>query len=84
MKNKKVILIIVLIGILSIIGVSYAIFSYTSIGENQQLIVGDIWMKYTENNQLILEDAMPTDFNNYLKYKPNPIMKTQELEETTN
>ena len=61
------------------LGLTYAAFTYNKTGETSELVLGDIWMKYTENNQLTLSDAMPMDISNYTVYKVNPIMATQEL-----
>ena len=81
MNNKKKIVLIIsilLVSILLIVGVTYAVLSYEKEGETQELIVGDIWMKYEETNGLILEDAMPINGDGYIV---NPIMATQELGE---
>ena len=64
-KNiKKSIIIGLLVGL--IIGgigtVSYAMFTYSRSGlENNQLITGDIWMRYVDTNNVIdLQNAMPS------------------------
>ena len=49
MKNKKIYLVIALIGVMSIIfGVTYAFFEYSKIGANHELIAGDIYMNFNE------------------------------------
>ena len=64
-KNiKKSIIIGLLVGL--IIGgigtVSYAMFTYSRNGlETNQLITGDIWMRYGETSALTLNGAMPSD-----------------------
>ena len=88
MKDKKKLIIAtsVILGVLVLtLGITYAVFTYNRTGETSELVLGDIWMKYTENNQLTLSDAMPqkliaNDFvtSGYL----NPIMKEQNLIET--
>ena len=49
MRNKKVLLSILFIGIfLVIFGVSYAFFEYSKVGANHELIAGDIYMNFNE------------------------------------
>ena len=61
MKNKKVIIaIIVAVLLISIVGVTFAAYTYSRSGtSNSKQIVGDIYMHYTESNTLTLENAMP-------------------------
>ncbi len=62
-KKKKKILtgVIIAIVLVAVVGLTYALWSYFQIGPNQQLVAGDIYMKYTEtNNTISIEDAMPS------------------------
>ncbi|MBQ6817121.1 MAG: hypothetical protein IJO27_01675, partial [Bacilli bacterium] len=84
MKDKKKLIILssIILGVLVLtLGLTYAAFTYNKTGETSELVLGDIWMKYTENNQLTLADAMPMNINNYTTYKVNPVMATQEVNE---
>ena len=70
MKNNKKILIVGLITIFVIIGVvggAFAYFTYLSIGHNEIVIAGDIFMKYTESNKVINASQMIPTAN----YDPN-------------
>jgi len=71
-KTKKIILVIMLIILLiGIFGITYAIFSYTGLGNNEELITGDIYMHYKESNTLTLSNAMPSstfDSNTYFEF----------------
>ena len=69
MKNKKILL-GVLVGILlvGVVGVTYAIFSYSQVGDNQQLITGDIYMHYKESNELTISNALPSNTYDLTKY----------------
>ena len=62
MKNKKILLIF-LVGILliGIFGITYALYSYSKLGGNGELVTGDIYMHYKESNSLTLSDALPTN-----------------------
>ena len=83
MKNKKKLIIAtsIILGVLVLtLGLTYAAFTYNKTGETSKLVLGDIWMKYTENNQLTLADAMPMDINNKISYTVNPEMANQEIE----
>ena len=74
MKRKKslIITIIITVILLFTVGITYAIFNYTRAGiNNSQLIVGDIYMHYKENNSINLTDAMPGDeydLNSYFEF----------------
>ena len=73
MNNKRKIAIGSLLGILliGIFGVTYAVYSYSLLGENNKLIAGDIYMHYKESNTLTLSNAMPSstyDPNNYFEF----------------
>lgn len=82
MKNKIIFKIIIVLTIVLILtGVTYAVFNYNMSGNNKELIVGDIYIHYEESNQLILENAIPTNIENYRIYKVNEVMKTQSLNE---
>ena len=84
MKDKKKLIILssIILGVLVLtLGITYAAFTYNKTGETSKLVLGDIWMKYTENNQLTLSDAMPTSIYNYTTYEVNPVMASQSVEE---
>ena len=74
MKDKKVLILGVVITVILLfaVGITYAIFNYTRAGtNNSQLIVGDIYMHYKENNSINLTDAMPGDeydLNSYFEF----------------
>ena len=73
MKNKKKIILGSIIGVFIgiLIGTTYAIFSYSQIGDNQQLITGDIYMHYKESNELTISNALPSntyDPNKYFEF----------------
>ena len=74
MKRKKslIITIIITVILLFTVGITYAIYNYTRAGtNNSQLIVGDIYMHYKENNSINLTDAMPGDeydLNSYFEF----------------
>ena len=74
MKRKKslIITIIITVILLFTVGITYAIYNYTRVGtNNSQLIVGDIYMHYKENNSINLTDAMPGDeydLNSYFEF----------------
>ncbi len=81
--NKKIIIssIIVLIVLIGIVGVTFAIWSYSKVGSNQELISGNIYMKYTETNQINAQGMMPLDISKYYSegYIVNPNMTEKEL-----
>ncbi len=62
-KKKKRILtgVIIAIVLVVLVGLTYALWSYFGISENQELVAGDIYMKYTEtSNTINIENAMPS------------------------
>ena len=69
-KNKKKIILGSIIGILIgvVVGTTYAVFSYSKVGENQQLITGDIYMHYKESNSLDFTNALPQNTYTEGKY----------------
>lgn len=70
MEKKKIIIISsVIFGILVFaFGITYALYTYNKIGKNSKLVVGDIYMHYDEVNQLIIDNAIPSDSDNVTKY----------------
>ena len=66
-KKRKGVLIagISVLVLLVVVGVSFAFWNYAMVGENQLLVAGDIYMKFTEGNKLDIENALPIDINNY-------------------
>ena len=72
-KKKKILIItLVLVLLIGIVGITYAAFSYTQTGLNQELVTGDIYMHYKESNTLTLENALPSntyDPNNYFEFQ---------------
>jgi len=70
MKNKKVIIaIIVAVLLISIVGVTFAAYTYSRQGtSNSKQVVGDIYMHYTESNSLTLTNAMPSSTYDSTKY----------------
>ena len=62
MKNKRNIGLVLTIvgGLFLVFGLSYAFYNYVITGDqNTVLVTGDIYMNYTENNQINLENAVP-------------------------
>ena len=62
-KRKKGIIIGVIVALVLVttLGVTFALYRYSNIGLNQQLVTGDIYMKYTGENQLDIPNAMPRE-----------------------
>ncbi len=73
MKNKRLALMISILGITIVtLGISYAFLSLTLNGqENSVLVTGDIYMNYTETNQISLTDAVPMSKDAALQLKTN-------------
>ena len=72
--KKKLILTITLIVTMLIItlGITYATFVYRENTNNQQLVLGEIYMYYNEINQLNIENALPgDDYTNYFEFTIN-------------
>ena len=68
-KNKIIFLSSVIIGVLTLtLGVTFAIFNFNKTSTNSKLIVGDIYMHYNETNQLVIDNAMPSDTYNSTNY----------------
>ena len=68
MKRNRNLIIIVIITVILLftVGVTYTIFNYEMTGtNNNQLVVGDIYMHYNEINQLTILDAMPYSYSTY-------------------
>ena len=84
MKNKKIILLFILILLISIFGVSFALYNYNKTSKNSKLIVGDIYMHYKESDMSILTTAEDTSNFYYEGYLLNPNMKNQEYQDTRN
>ncbi len=69
MKNKKIIILTLITGILiTTIGITYSIFTTSKTSKNSSLVVGDIYMHYNETNELKIENAMPSDTFDETKY----------------
>lgn len=70
MKKRKMIYFgLTLIALIGILGLTYAAFTYQQTGGNSQLVLGDIYMHYQENNALSIQDAMPgSDYSNYFEF----------------
>ena len=67
LNNKKKIILGSILGILlgSVGLVSYAMYTYTSTSTTNQLVVGDIYMRYKESSNTInFTNAMPSNRNN--------------------
>ena len=76
-KKIKSILIIIMLSLIAILGVTYASLSYEKEGATQELVVGDIWMKYTETNGISLVDAFPGDpYSEYFEFSVEGINTT--------
>ena len=62
-NNKRKVITIAIIGVLvlTLVG-SFALWAYSRIGQNQLLVAGDIYMKYTgTSNTINIENAMPSN-----------------------
>ncbi len=72
-KNKRIgIIVTVVVMLLTVFGVTYAFVNFTLNGnENSVLVTGDIYMNYTETNQINLTDAVPMDKESALKLNNN-------------
>ena len=81
MKNKKIILLFILVLLISIFGVSFALYNYNKTSKSSKLIVGDIYMHYKESDMSILTTAEDTSRFYYNGYLLNPNMKNQEYQE---
>ena len=70
MKNNKLIILISIITILliGVVGITFAIYQYSRISDNQELIVGDIYMRYKETRSLSIENAVPSNTYDSTKY----------------
>ena len=68
MKNKRLILSILILGVIFItFGFTYALFEASRTGKNNNVLVaGDIYMHYNESNVLNLDNASPRE-----EYDPN-------------
>lgn len=86
MKNIKIAMFVLGIGFLLMVsGISLALYRYNIDGTNKELITGDIWMKYTGSNQLVINDMLPSAGIKVLKVKEeynyiyNENMTTEEI-----
>ena len=61
------------------LGVTFAIWNYSKVGDNQILVTGDIYMKYTGTNQIKATNMLPIDISNYYHYVVNSNMTLDEL-----
>ena len=80
MKNKKIILLFILVLLISIFGVSFALYNYNKTSKNSKLIVGDIYMHYKESNEAILTTAEDTSRFYLDGYLVNSAMASQEYQ----
>ena len=86
MKNKKIINYIVIIGLILIIGWgSYAFFSYSKVTNNNNLIMGDIYMKLVSvTNNITLTNNFPETRESAILRNDNYIdFKVQGINEFT-
>ena len=82
MKDKKVLILVVVITVILLftVGVTYAFLNYSQTGtSNSQLIVGDIYMHYNETNELTITNAMPYSVSYSYSYKRNSNMTEEEV-----
>ena len=72
MKKRRVMMIVMILSLALIaVGITYGVlmFSYTKIGStNEQLVTGDIYMHYIENNELVIQNAMLRNSYDPTKY----------------
>ena len=84
MKNKKILIIISALVLISFIfGLTFAVYTYNKTGKNSKLIVGDIYMHYKESNEAILTTAEDTSRFYYDGALANSIMKSQSYTNDT-
>ena len=84
MKNKKILIIIsVLVLISFIFGLTFAAYTYNKTGKTSKLIVGDIYMHYKESNEAILTTAEDTSRFYLDGALANSIMKNQSYTSDT-
>ncbi len=58
--------------LIAVLGISFAYWAYSRTTDNQILVAGDIFMKYTETNQLVIKNAIPSKepgANDYFEFK---------------
>ncbi len=68
-KKKRILIItLVLVLLIGIVGITYAVFSYSQTGLNQELVTGDIYMHYKESNTLDFSNALPQNTYTEGKY----------------
>ena len=60
-KKGVMVGVIAAICLVTILGVTFAIWNYSRVGDNQLLVTGDIYMKYTGSNTLTIENALPRE-----------------------
>ncbi len=71
-KRKIGIIVTIVVMLLTVFGVTYAFVNFTLNGqENSVLVTGDIYMNYTETNQINLTDAVPMTKEDALKLNNN-------------
>ncbi len=71
-KRKIGIIVTVVVMLLTVFGVTYAFVNFTLNGnENSVLVTGDIYMNYTETNQINLTNAVPMSKEDALKLNDN-------------
>ena len=56
--NKKLILGLLLVALLLVVGVTYAFFTYEN-GNRTEIVTGQIYLNYTEENKITLTNAWP-------------------------
>ena len=84
MKNKKILIIaFILVLVISIFGISFALYTYNKTSSNSKLIVGDIYMHYKESNEAILTTAEDTSRFYLDGTFANSIMKNQSYTSDT-
>ena len=84
MKNKKILIIIsVLVLISFIFGLTFAAYTYNKTGKTSKLIVGDVYMHYKESNEAILTTAEDTSKFYLDGTFANSIMKSQSYTSDT-
>ena len=71
-KKSKIIIFIIIMGMFLLLGITYAFFNYTRTGLANQLVVGRVYLNYTnDSNALSLTDVVPRnsyDANTYIEF----------------
>lgn len=83
-KHKIGLVMLLLVVALFTIGISYAFFVYDVIGNGTEVVTGQIYMRYSDNNTLLLNNIFPESKEKALKRTDNIIKFTINGKNTSN